>query len=110
MFALRNLTLVYFFCFFVYVLLNFITDGAFVTTRTGALLFQALIVSFICVGFLCNFIFIFFKCPHCGKRALETEGEGLLSRLFGRRRNYFAFRCVNCGAPLGASSKSGGKK
>ena len=27
MFALRNLTLVYFFCFFVCMLLNFITDG-----------------------------------------------------------------------------------
>lgn len=109
MFALRNLTLVYFLCFFVCVLLNFITDGAFMTTRTGALLFQALSYSFICVGFLCTFIFIRFKCPHCGKRALETEGEDL-SHLFGRRRNYFAFRCVNCGAPLGASSKSGGKK
>ena len=36
MFALRNLTLVYFFCFFVYMLLDFITDGAFVTTRTRA--------------------------------------------------------------------------
>ena len=40
MFALRNLTLVYFFCFFVCVLLNFITDGAFMTTRTGACCFR----------------------------------------------------------------------
>ena len=109
MFALRNLTLVYFFCFFVCVLLNFITDGAFMTTRTGALLFQALSVSFIYVGFLCTFIFIRFKCPHCGENALVTKHKGIFHH-FESRGNYFAFRCVNCGAPLGASSKSGGKK
>ena len=79
------------------------------TTRTGALLFQALSVSFIYVGFLCTFIFIRFKCPHCGENALVTKHKGIF-HLFGRRRNYFAFRCMNCGAPLGASSKSGGKK
>ena len=85
MFALRNLTLVYFFCFFVCMLLNFITDGAFMTTRTGALLFQVLGYSFMWAVLFGIFIFIRFKCPH-------------------------AFRCMNCGAPLGSSSKSGGKK
>ena len=109
MFALRNLTLVYFFCFFVCILLNFITDGAFMTTRTGALLFQVLKVWFIFVGFVCSFILISFKCTQFGKRAVETEGKDLF-HLFVRRRNYSAFRCMNCGAPLGASSQSGGKK
>lgn len=109
MFALRNLTLVYFLCFFVCILLNFITDGAFMTTRTGALLFQALSYSFFLVGLLGTFIFIHFKCPHCGENALVKKHKGIF-HLFGSRGNYFAFRCMNCGAPLGASSKSGGKK
>ena len=46
MFALRNLTLVYYFCFCIFMPLYFIADGAFMKTRVANLLFQALVYSF----------------------------------------------------------------
>ena len=109
MFALRNLTLVYYFCFCIFMPLYFIADGVFMKTRVANLLLQALVYSFFPVEFICFFIIARFKCPHCGENALAKKREGVI-RFSENRGNYFSFRCVNCGAPLGASSQSGGKK
>ncbi|PAT43083.1 hypothetical protein CK621_06000 [Vandammella animalimorsus] len=90
MFLLRNLTLLPLLILAIINFLDAVTDGGF------SILLRWMF--FICMGLssvggmLVNY---YFRCKSCGKRALFVDDGDL----FGKR-NYFACRCMNCGAPL----------
>ncbi|RRD44789.1 hypothetical protein EII18_00095 [Comamonadaceae bacterium OH3737_COT-264] len=90
MYFWRNLTLVPLGLLIAVIFLNILTDGAFPRLLNWVLF--VFIVTAVLGGSLVGY---YFRCKVCGKRPLIVDDGDL----FGKR-NYFACRCMNCGAPL----------
>lgn len=89
MFFLRNLSLIPWGLIIIAVFFDALSNGGY-SKLVNWLFFICLASS----GLGC-FVNYYFRCKFCGKRALFEDDGGLFSK-----RNYFACRCMNCGAPL----------